>query len=88
MPRRFPSLGFAPSVGEMKTVIPHSAFPERAPGRSGLVPLLECGHGSSLPVCRKNLAHGEVFTIRFLFPKGLVFYLCLPTIRNLAGGRQ
>lgn len=30
MPRRFPSLGFGPSVGEMKTVIPHSAFPERA----------------------------------------------------------
>lgn len=52
----------------MKTVIPHSAFPQRAPGRSGR-PSVEQPR-ASLPVCRKNLAHGEVFTIRFLF-----FYL-------------
>lgn len=56
-PRRFPPLGFSPSVGETKMVIPssfhrtaHIEFPERAPGRSEV--------GSSVGVQPREFAPG------------------------------
>lgn len=86
-PSRLPSLGFGLSVCEMEMVIhlPHSTRrsgsqnkpPET--GRSGLALLLGVRPWKSLPCfCRKNLAYGKLFTIWFLFRKGLVFYPWCP----------
>ena len=86
-PSRFPSLAFGQSVCETEMVTPTAQRMARR-SQNVLLGTAQCGLAPPT-VCRKNLAHGELSTIWFLFPKGLISYSrCPPPPAHQESGRR